>query len=109
MSSVSVDKEDNRILFSFASGGLATLYHQQDCCENVWIEDVCGGLNDLVGHPLLMAEERSNMADLDYDAGGGSETWTFYRFATIKGYVTIRWCGSSNGYYSERVDFKFED
>ena len=78
--------------------------HHQDCCESVYIESIVGDLQDLVGEPLLMAEEVSGYDAEPLYEGEESYTWTFYKFATRKGYVDVRWYGSSNGYYSESVD-----
>ncbi len=107
---VSVRLEGKEVLhFYSASGKRWVMQHNQDCCESVEIEDVCGRLNDLVGSPILMAEEATGSSPIDgleVDNPYGTFTWTFYRFATLKGYVTIRWLGESNGYYSERVDFQ---
>lgn len=82
------------------------LQHHQNCCERVRLEDISGDINDLVGTPILMAEE-STSKTLPPLNGTSPESykWTFYKFATIKGYVTLRWYGTSNGYYSESVSF----
>jgi hypothetical protein len=96
---------DDEIHFTTEGGRRFKLYHSQDCCEGVTIEDICGDLSDLVGTPLLQAEESSNSDNPKSNHADESHTWTFYRFATMKGSVVIRWYGTSNGWYSESVDF----
>jgi hypothetical protein len=84
-------------------------FHSQDCCESVSINDIVGDLSDLVGEPLLVAEEVSGESPVGFeDEYHESVTWTFYKFATRKGYVDVRWLGESNGYYSESVDLGYE-
>jgi len=91
---------------------LFRMEHVQDCCENVYLAEVIGEWNDLIGTPIFLAEEVSNHArprdsltpdDDAYYEVSDSETWTFYKLTTMKGSVTLRWYGTSNGYYSEGV------
>lgn len=81
---------------------LFQMYHDQDCCEHVYLQDVVGDIQSLIGNKILMAEE-SYGDEKPLSEHEESFTWTFYKLATIKGYVDLRWYGSSNGYYSESV------
>ena len=97
------------LLFETANGERFMFSHQQDCCERVDINDIVGDLEDLVGEPLLLAEEVQGETPVDFNEREyESVTWTFYKFATRKGYVDVRWLGESNGYYSEGVDLFVE-
>lgn len=100
LTEVSVD--DEQITFTTDRGERYVQHHEQDCCESVYVEDVIGNIDDVIGSPILLAEEVTNSGEEDF----GTFTWTFYKLATIKGDITIRWYGSSNGYYSERVTFE---
>jgi hypothetical protein len=107
LSAVNVSSDNDYMEFVTIDGEKYYNFHYQDCCEYVVIIDIIGDLSDLVGHPLLISEERNSkgydkQAAMDYDE---AFQWTFYEFATIKGSVTVRWLGQSNGYYATSVAF----
>lgn len=79
------------------------MLHHQDCCESVYLADGADELTSLQGSPILFAEETSGE-----ERSGGEDvgTWTFYKLRTASSDVTLRWYGSSNGYYSTAVSFE---
>ena len=101
---------DDEMFFTATGGKRYSLYYDHDWCATCDVVDIVGDLQDLIGNPLLMAEEVTNESDVNPEGvtipeDQDSFTWTFYKLATIKGSVTIRWYGESNGYYSESVSF----
>lgn len=105
---------DDQLVFTTIDGQSYRFYHNEDCkqCDvSVEINDIVGNLADLLKSPITMADEVSYKQQNPEgvktpDDQEESFTWTFYKFATVKGYVTVRWYGESNGYYSESVDFE---
>lgn len=95
------DTDKETLVFTRDTGQTYSMWHEQDCCEHVYLAEIIGSMSDLLDTPILWAEESSS----DDPTASESGTWTFYKLATRKGYVDFRWHGSSNGYYAEGVSF----
>ena len=107
--------ESNEVLIFTRSDGVRyVMGHDQWCCERVDLNDINGDLSDMCGSPIVLADEAVSPDDPSHAPDGWNEDeyksehdgryrWSFYRLATVKGYVDIRWFGGSNGYYSETV------
>lgn len=103
LTGIVVGEESSFIEFHTQEGDVYVMWHIQDCCECVWLEDVVGDLKDLLGSPVVVAR----LASEGRNKGGewdAVEGWAFYQIATQRGWVTLRWNESSNGYYSTEVD-----
>jgi hypothetical protein len=94
------------ITWTADDGSEYRMFHDQDCCESVELADVVGDIEDLIGATIVEAYEAESGDPGPRDKYDDSYTWTFYRLRTIKGTVTLRWYGTSNGYYSEGVDIE---
>ena len=105
---IKLDSNMRNIYFETSDGKAYNMFHSQDCCEDVSIADVCGDLDDLIGSEILVAERvtsnKDPKHDPDRDSGHDSFTWTFFKLSTVNANVTIRWYGTSNGYYGEDAE-----
>ena len=94
-----VYKETNESLLIHLNTHVLEMIHHQDCCETVYLADVVGSFEDLIGYPLLEVSETIVNNEI-----GESSTASYYNFRTVKASVQLRWVGESSGYYSETVD-----
>ena len=101
---VGLKKQEESVTLKLDDKSELEFYHEYSCCENVWLEDFEFSGKDIVGAKILdvlLVSEKQEVTD------NGSMTWTFYKIQTDKGELFMRWCGESNGYYSEDVDIKY--
>lgn len=100
-------KNSELVRFYCKDGVIIDMCHAQDCCEEVYLEDSDALVNaeDIYTDSSWAIIELSQQTTKDDAERDYHYTWSFYKVKTSKGYDTIRWVGSSNGYYSETVDF----
>ena len=110
-------EETEDIAFHCKDDYIVVMYHEQDCCEQVYLDScdsVTNGVDIYTDCDWCEIEEVSSegCGSKTYGARSNGEpweddsfTWTFYKLKTNKGYDNMRWYGCSNGYYSESVDF----
>lgn len=102
-------KVDGDILLFRCEDADYIMHHERDCCESVDLIDGFEDLQEIVGAKIISAEEVESEEHQGVEGITEKEqdsfTWTFYKIQTEKGFATLRWFGSSNGYYSEKVSF----
>jgi hypothetical protein len=111
-----VDKKEDKLILVTSDEQVYQLFHENDSSEYVIIESISGDLNDLIGIPILEAEEVSNIDTKDlkrpelpkgpYSDDYTDHQWSFYKFGTHKGSVTVRFYGESNGCYATDATLK---
>ena len=94
-------EESNESLLIHLNTHVLEMIHHQDCCETVYLADVVGSFEDLIGYPLLEVSE--SIVDIE-SADADSSTASYYNFRTVKASVQLRWLGESNGFYSETIN-----
>lgn len=103
---VSVEQFGERIIFNLVDGTACESVHMQDCCESVKVDHVDGDIANIIGQPILEAEEVQDDKGEPAPEYPDSWTWTRQRIRTARGEVTFVWLGESNGYYGETPYFQ---
>ena len=57
------EEGSDEIRITTKEGNTYRMYHDQDCCESVNINEIIGDVNDILDSPILRAEEKTNSED----------------------------------------------
>jgi len=88
---------DDRVEFYTKDNERFTLINFESWCGNdveVWPDDD-EDYNIILDSPILLAEETEDSNDAYF--------YSFYKLSTNNDSITMRFCGRSNGYYSEKM------
>lgn len=111
IASVTGETGDETAEIVFEDGSSLLLWHEQDCCEHVVLDEIQGSVATAVGERVLDAVVHRSIDEdedaLSMDLYDDSFTWTYYTIRTRNATLVFRWYGASNGYYSEEVDLTF--
>jgi hypothetical protein len=102
-----LEEDSGEVIIRFEDGSQMKQFHEQDCCENVWLSQVDGTVSRHIGAELYNIQEKVSYDDPNDPEDYDSCTWTFYTMETSKGRLDWRFQGVSNGYYSETVECQF--
>ena len=91
-----VDTPYRTMDFITENGDVYQLFNGNDTCDELGLKDIEGDLDDLIGSPIILAE----VTESDY-IEYTERVWIFYRLATAKGYVVIRFYTTTDGWYSD--------
>lgn len=103
----SVELIEGGVAFKMKDGKRFQLHGHQSHMSSVVLRDIVGDLSDLVSALIVMADVESKDNHDMIDGEDMGMTWTYYKLATKKGYVTISFRGDSlGGRYTEHADFE---
>lgn len=106
-----IDISDDDILITTEGNNQFRFYHDQECCESVYIYD-CNDDLKVLENKKLESVFYDCIHNVDPDDITNSDqyresfTWTNVYFVTNEKTVCVRWYGESNGYYNETIDIQ---
>lgn len=95
---VKVSYDENSFWLYIGSEDSSVLLSPWNAHSDLRVEDT-GNITDLTGSPITKAEK---VIDAHETQNGYPRAWTFYRFATEKGEVTVRWVRCESVKVTER-------
>lgn len=104
-----IKKRGDNISFTDMEGTVYKFNSYHSGFSETFLEDIEGELSDLANSKIIIAEMVKKTENYNSDLKRASpyydySQWVFYKFATLKGYVTIKWrCEASANYSSEVI------